>query len=252
METTIGPARAGDISGIQRLLVDQHLPFDGVTDHLATMLVARQGGRIVGSAALEVYRDGALLRSVAVASELQGRGLGHDLTDAAIRLAREIKMPALYLLTTTAERFFPEFGFERIERHAVPASVQESVEFRSACPSSAAVMRKVLEPLPIVCTLTPSDLQGRRDDLLVGLLKTAERLEATDAGYRFQFAASSQAVAHIGKVIDAERQCCRFLRFQLTVEPDLGPMWLEVSGPPGTADFLTEMLVTGVQPAKSS
>jgi hypothetical protein len=38
------------------------------------------------------------------------------LTDAAIRLAPEITMPALYLLTTTAERFFPEFGFERIDR----------------------------------------------------------------------------------------------------------------------------------------
>jgi amino-acid N-acetyltransferase len=252
MKTTIGPARADDVSGIQRLLVDQHLPLDGVADHLATMLVARQDCRIVGSAAIEVYRDGALLRSIAVAGELQGRGLGHDLTDAAIRLARAIKMPALYLLTTTAERFFPQFGFERIERQAVPASVQESVEFGSACPSSAVVMRKLLEPLPIACTLTPSDLEGRRDDLLVGLVKTAERSEATDVGYRFQFAASSEALARIGNVIDAERQCCRFLRFQLTVEPDLGPMWLEVAGPPGTADFLTDMLVKEVQPAKSS
>jgi hypothetical protein len=52
-------------------------------------------------------------------------------------------------------------------------------------------------------------------------------------------------------VIDAERQCCRFLRFQLTVEPDLGPMWLEVAGPPGTADFLTDLLGKGVEPAKS-
>src|SRR5258708_19180916 len=193
MDTASGPARGGDISGIQRLLVDQHLPFDGVTDHLATMLVARQGDRIVGSAALEVYRDGALLRSVAVASELQGRGLGHDLTDAAIRLAREIKMPALYLLTTTAERFFPAFGFERIQRQAVPASVQESVEFRSACPSSAAVMRKLLEPLPIVCTVTPSDLQGPRDDLLVGLLKTAESSQAAAASSRFPFPAPPHA-----------------------------------------------------------
>ena len=42
--------------------------------------------------------------------------------------------PVLDLLTTTAERFFPGFGFERVERVDVPASVQASVEFRSACP----------------------------------------------------------------------------------------------------------------------
>ena len=34
--------------------------------------------------------------------------------------------------------------FERIERAEVPPSVQRSVEFTSACPSSAIVMRKIL------------------------------------------------------------------------------------------------------------
>jgi amino-acid N-acetyltransferase len=50
--------------------------------------------------------------------------------------------PVLDLLTTTAERFFPRFGFERVERVDVPASVQASIEFRSACRESAVVMRK--------------------------------------------------------------------------------------------------------------
>jgi amino-acid N-acetyltransferase len=50
----------------------------------------------------------------------------------------------VFLLTTTAEKFFPKFGFEAITRADVPASVQTSVEFRSACPASAVVMRKRL------------------------------------------------------------------------------------------------------------
>ena len=53
-------------------------------------------------------------------------------------------MPAVYLLTTTADGFFPRFGFSRITRDDVPDSVKGSVEFRSACPASAVVMRKVL------------------------------------------------------------------------------------------------------------
>jgi amino-acid N-acetyltransferase len=47
-------------------------------------------------------------------------------------------------LTTTAEHFFPKFGFERIARADVPSSVQRSVEFTSVCPASATVMRKPL------------------------------------------------------------------------------------------------------------
>jgi amino-acid N-acetyltransferase len=126
------------------LLADSRLPIEGVADHLATLLVAQQGDRIVGSAGLEIYPQGALLRSVAVAPELQGIGLGRDLTERAIQLARELKAPAIYLLTTTAAHYFSKFGFEDISRGEVPPAVQSSIEFTSVCPSSATVMRKPL------------------------------------------------------------------------------------------------------------
>src|SRR5213594_595508 len=126
------------------LLTEHNLPLDGLREHLATALVARQDGHVVGSAALEIYPDGALLRSVAVAPALQRRHLGRALTEAAIRLAQERQAPAIYLLTTTADQYFPRFGFERITRADVPATVQTSIEFTTACPSSATVMRKRL------------------------------------------------------------------------------------------------------------
>ena len=144
MQTDIERAQPDDVTDLLRLLEQNQLPGAGLQHHIGTALVARQNGQLVGSAALEVYPDGALLRSVAVAPALHGRGLGHNLTDAAILLARELRSPAVYLLTTTAERFFPKFGFERIARSDVPASVQTSIEFTSACPSSATVMRKTL------------------------------------------------------------------------------------------------------------
>jgi amino-acid N-acetyltransferase len=144
VEPQIDRARPEDAESVLQLLGQNMLPLEGLRDHLGTTLVARQSGYVVGSAALEVYADGALLRSVAVAPNMQGQGLGHRLTDAAIRLAQDLHSPAIYLLTTTAERYFPRFGFERITRADVPPSVQTSIEFTSACPSSAAVMRKRL------------------------------------------------------------------------------------------------------------
>jgi amino-acid N-acetyltransferase len=134
-----------DLPEIRALLERLQLPIAGVDEHVRTMLVAREGEQIVGTAGLEVYADGALLRSVAVEPRWQGRQLGHQLTDAALHLATTCGAHTVFLLTTTAGRFFPQFGFEPIDREQVPPSVRASVEFRSACPASAIVMRKQLK-----------------------------------------------------------------------------------------------------------
>jgi amino-acid N-acetyltransferase len=140
----IDAATPRDLAAVRRLLERHQLPLEGVDERLPTMIVARDAAGVVGIAALELYADGALLRSVAVDPARQRQRLGHRLTEAALRMAREHRIETVVLLTTTAERFFPKFGFEPITRADVPASVQTSVEFRSACPASAVVMRKRL------------------------------------------------------------------------------------------------------------
>jgi amino-acid N-acetyltransferase len=128
----IQAAEASDLPAVRRLLETQHL------------LVAKKGSEVVGAAAVELYADGALLRSVVVDPLVRGQGLGHRLSDAALSIARDRGTRTAFLLTTTAEQFFPTLGFEQIARDDVPASVQASIEFQSACPASAVVMRKRL------------------------------------------------------------------------------------------------------------
>jgi hypothetical protein len=96
--------------------------------------------------------------------------------------------------------------------------------------------------LPIVCTLTSGELAGRKDDLLPGLLTRAQEHVALDHGYRFRFSSSSERLAEIVRVIEAERNCCQFLQFHLTIQPGLGPFWLEITGPPGTREFLDDLM----------
>lgn len=139
---TIDLAHPADAAGVLALLEENALPTEGLVEHLDATLVAREGQRVVGSAALEVYPDGALLRSVAVASSHRGRGLGRALANAALGLARTRNVTSVFLLTTTAEEFFPKLGFVRIDRADVPAGVRASVEFTSVCPASAVVMRR--------------------------------------------------------------------------------------------------------------
>jgi amino-acid N-acetyltransferase len=137
-------AATADYDVVAALLDAERLPLAGLKDHFDQMLVARDGSRIVGCAALELYEDGALLRSVAVDAAHRGTGLGSDLTRAALRLAEEHGIRAVYLLTTTAERFFPKFGFEIIDRADVPAGVRASWEFSTGCCASGIVMRTSL------------------------------------------------------------------------------------------------------------
>jgi len=137
-------ANPGDLPEVHTLLQRSRLPLDGLDEHVETMIVAREESHVVGTAALELYADGALLRSVVVDPAVQGRRLGHKLTETALQMAQQHGVRAVFLLTTTAEAFFPKFGFEPVARADVPASVLASVEFRYACPASAVVMRKRL------------------------------------------------------------------------------------------------------------
>jgi len=134
-------ATASDLAAMEALLAANQLPTAGLKDSIGTALVARVGSRTIGCAALEVYPSGVLLRSVAVDDAWRGRGIGHQLTSAGLELARNLGVEAAYLLTTTACDFFPRFGFARVERADVPDDVKQSVEFGSACPTSALVMR---------------------------------------------------------------------------------------------------------------
>lgn len=96
-----------------------------------------------------------------------------------------------------------------------------------------------MSELPIVCTLQPGELNTRSSKLLPGVALLASSCAPIEGGYRFEFAASPECLKAIASMIDAERRCCRFLRFQLTVEPDEGPVRLDVTGPAGTQEFLS-------------
>lgn len=96
--------------------------------------------------------------------------------------------------------------------------------------------------LPIVCTLGPDALAARREGLLLELVRRADHHEDHPDGRLLRFPAEADMLAAISRAVDAERHCCRFLRFQITVEPDGGPISLELTGPPGTREFLSGLL----------
>ena len=68
----------------------------------------------------------------------------------------------------------------------------------------------------------------------------SEVTELSD-GFRYQFASEVELIAELVNLIQLEHQCCPFLTFRLTVEPGDGAVFLEMTGPAGTKEFLAEI-----------
>ena len=98
----------------------------------------------VGLVGLERFGPDALLRSLVVLPEHQGKGLGAALVRHAESYAAAHGVRFLYLLTTTAEAFFSRRGYALADRTHAPLGIQSTAEFSSLCPSEAVFMVKRL------------------------------------------------------------------------------------------------------------
>ncbi len=141
MSFLIRPARKGDFEGLTKLLDRLELPQAGVREHFSNFLVAESAGRVLGAVGLEIYDKVGLLRSLAVEPDEQGSGIGASLVESVLSRAERERLEAVYLLTTTADRYFPRFGFETLEREEMDPRLAASEELRGACPKSAICMK---------------------------------------------------------------------------------------------------------------
>jgi amino-acid N-acetyltransferase len=142
---TIERAAPADLPAVEALLTSAGLPLDGVGTAFDSGVVARDGARIVGCAAVELYGPAALVRSVAVDPAARGQGVGAALVAAAEAIARDAGAHDAYLLTETAEAWFPRFGYAPIARAEAEPAIGTSVEFTVACTETCATFRRSLD-----------------------------------------------------------------------------------------------------------
>jgi hypothetical protein len=89
--------------------------------------------------------------------------------------------------------------------------------------------------------LSPNEARARVEDLLPGLLDLASERRELSTGYRYLFENEPGLVSRIATVVEQERQCCRSLRFQITLQPNGGPIAVDVSGPEASRAFLAAL-----------
>lgn len=133
------------LTEIRKLLQSCNLPYQDLTEnHLANFLIASEDNQIVGVAGLEVFNQSALLRSLAVAPDFRSRGLGGHLVHRLEEEAKAAKVNQLFLLTTTAERYFTHLGYHQINRIVVPVEIQHTTEFDELCSETTVCMTREL------------------------------------------------------------------------------------------------------------
>ena len=131
---------------IETLLAAAQLPVADLHDSDTLHLFAlHMDERMVGVVGAEVYGKVALLRSLAIHADFRKAGYGQKLVTHAETWATAQGIECLYLLTTTADRFFSRIGYKIADRNLAPAAISGTAQFSGLCPSSATFMCKLLQ-----------------------------------------------------------------------------------------------------------
>ena len=146
MVAEIRQAVADDWRSIVKQLDIAGLPVRDLNlSHMSRFLVAQSSdGVLMGAIGLEQYGDQGLLRSLVVAENARGVGLGRELVARLEKFAGDLGVTDLWLLTIDADSFFRRIGFSIRDRDKVPYAVRSTSEFSELCPTSAFLMQKIL------------------------------------------------------------------------------------------------------------
>jgi amino-acid N-acetyltransferase len=127
----------------KHLLADCHLPSSDLEPrHFEHFFGCGERSAPEGVVGLELYGPCALLRSLAVAERSRRKGCGRELVAEAERHAWSQGVEEIYLLTTTAERFFSALGYRRAGRESALEAIRATEEFSALCPSDSVLMVK--------------------------------------------------------------------------------------------------------------
>jgi amino-acid N-acetyltransferase len=136
------------LTSARALLAAAGLPTEDLTEsHGEHFFYIGPGEQPEGLVGLELFGDVALLRSLVVVGSRRGSGAGSRLVAHAESHARAQGVRHLFLLTTTAEKFFAKRGYARASRDTAPAAIRATREFSGLCPASSAFMSKQLQAL---------------------------------------------------------------------------------------------------------
>jgi hypothetical protein len=103
-------------------------------------------------------------------------------------------------------------------------------------------MKQGSDDIPVACCLSTEEFREREATLLAHFRSAVIGTDELPDGYAFRLPGDGKWIAVVAELIVAERECCPFLRFEVTAHPNMGPVILRVIGPAGGTEFLRNLL----------
>ena len=101
---------------------------------------------------------------------------------------------------------------------------------------------KSLDNTAIACSLTTAEFHDHEAKLLAQFRSAVVEAEELQEGYGFRLPSDGKWIMLVAELIVAEHECCPFLKFELAVLPNKGPLIVRVIGPPGAKEFVKTVL----------
>ncbi len=94
----------------------------------------------------------------------------------------------------------------------------------------------------LTCKLTTPEMRERKATVLASLKKQIVSKKELSNGYAFQFKGTDALIDELAEFVKTERQCCDFFTFNLSFGEKDSAAWLEIKGPDGAKEFITDEL----------
>ena len=96
---------------------------------------------------------------------------------------------------------------------------------------------------PLACTafaFSPEIRKRHFEELGPALLKLKKSTRELPDGYEFELPADNKTYQLLTEWAFQERLCCPFFDIELRFDRENGPLWLRLTGRPGTKEFIKE------------
>ena len=96
---------------------------------------------------------------------------------------------------------------------------------------------------PFACNafaLSPEVRKRHFEELGPAVLKLKKSMRELPDGYEFEFPADNKTYQLLTEWAFQERLCCPFFEIDLRFDRENGPLWLRLTGRPGTKEFIKE------------
>ncbi|MEG9328032.1 arsenic resistance N-acetyltransferase ArsN2 [Salinimicrobium catena] len=158
MELNIQTFEPKDLTAVTEFLTYNKLPASDLTEDNIQLFLAYDEEELIATIGLEKHGSSGLLRSLAVKENYRNLEVADKMIKGLFAVCESQGISDIYLLTTTAEKYFLKKEFLKVDRKSVPFEIRQSREFRSICPASAVAMHRQVES---------SVIKGSKDDLEV-------------------------------------------------------------------------------------